>query len=96
MADIAVQFLKQRKVALNEHLDSLQNAIDDLTTYHKLTDAEAECLVQLAGEQAIRLLKSQIGAWESLLRKDKDVAVRRSDMHKFPARLDSYEGPYQY
>lgn len=84
MADTAVQFLKQRKVALNEHLDSLQNAINDLTIYHKLTDAEAECLVQLAGEQAIRLLKSQIGAWESLLRKDKDVAVRRSDMHKIP------------
>ncbi|EIE20286.1 hypothetical protein COCSUDRAFT_67565 [Coccomyxa subellipsoidea C-169] len=74
MAETAVHFMKQRKAALSAHMDSVQNAIDDLTGAHKLTDAEAECLVQLAGEQAIKLLKSQLEAWESLLRKDKDFA----------------------
>ena len=82
MAETAVQFLKQRKAALNDHMDSVQNAIDDLTGVHKLTDAEADCLVQSAGDQAIRLLKSQLAAWESLLRNDKDLAVRRRGMHK--------------
>lgn len=79
--------MKQRKAALSAHMDSVQNAIDDLTGAHKLTDAEAECLVQLEGEQAIKLLKSQLEAWESLLRKDKDFAVRLGHLHKLRLSL---------
>ncbi len=75
MADTAARFMEKCKADLKKHVDSLQNSIDDLAGSHKLTVDEADCLVQLAGEQAIKLHRSQLAAWEALLRKDKDFVV---------------------
>lgn len=72
MADTAASFMKKCNADLKRHMTSLQNSIDDLTGSHTLTGDEADCLVQLAGEQAIKLHRSQLAAWEALLRKDKD------------------------
>lgn len=93
MAETAAHFLKQRKAALSGHMDSLQNAVDDLTGTHKLTNEEADCLVQLAGEQAIKFLKSQLTAWESLLHKDKNFMVSFCRKALIPLMADIHTVP---
>jgi hypothetical protein len=76
MSETVRHFLQQRQKALSHQLSSLSSAAEELAGAHKLTAAEADCLLQTTGEQAIDFLKSELKTWQSLLRKDEEFMVR--------------------
>ena len=74
MAEDAAAFIRKRIAAVDQLLSSLRSAEEDFTG--RLTDAEAHCLLQLTGEQAISTLNRQIAAWQSAMGKDAKLTVR--------------------
>lgn len=77
MAEDAASFIRQRISAVSQLLSSLRSAEEDLANAQRLTDAEAKCLLQLTGEQAISTLNRQIAAWQTAMGQESKLPVRQ-------------------